>query len=133
MKKILLVIALVVSGMGLNAFNTNNDNLSAISILDEVVTDSIVTDSIVTDTVAVVATPANFTAEFDGFNTIVLKWDSVPNAYKYNIYRGSTLYVKVADVTFIASYLDFDTEYCFSVSGKLFHMLFQILLQKLQL
>ena len=112
MKKILLVIALVVSGMGLNAFNTNNDNLSAISILDEVVT-----DSIVTDTVAVVATPANFTAEFDGFNTIVLKWDSVPNAYKYNIYRDSTLYIKVADATFTASSLDFSTEYCFSVSA----------------
>ena len=112
MKKILLVIALVVSGMGLNAFNTNNDNLSAISILDEVVT-----DSIVTDTVAVVATPENFTAEFDGFNTIVLKWDSVPNAYKYNIYRDSTLYIKVADATFTASSLDFSTEYCFSVSA----------------
>ena len=113
MKKILLVIALVVSGMGLNAFNTNSlISDDVISILDEVVT-----DSIVTDTVAVVATPANFTAELDGYNTIVLKWDSVPNAYKYNIYRDSTLYIKVADATFTASSLNYDTEYCFSVSA----------------
>lgn len=108
MKKILLIVALVISGMGLNAFNTNsliNDgNLSVTSILDEVPTDT-------------VPTPKNFTADLDDFNTIVLKWDSVPNAYKYNVYRDSTLYIKVAKTTFTASSLEFGTEYCFSVSA----------------
>lgn len=92
MKKLLLVIALMISIWGLNAQNANDSTK--------------------------IAAPGNLVAETTGIYTIKLTWDAVENADSYSVYLDTVLFMEgIYDTTYYANYLDPGREYCFSVTA----------------
>ena len=56
------------------------------------------------------------TAEATSDTTIVLTWNAVENAIRYNIYSGDeTIKLAVRDITYTVTGLEAETQYCFNV------------------
>ena len=50
-------------------------------------------------------------------NAIVLTWAAVETATSYNVYQGAEKLANVTELTYTVEGLDFDTEYCFTVTA----------------
>lgn len=90
MKKVLLIIALFVSGLGLNAQNDGD---------------------------LVIATPTNLKAEAVTFSKIKLSWDAVNDTVEYKVYSDDKVVGRTSETSCEVDGLEPLTEYCFTVAA----------------
>lgn len=64
-----------------------------------------------------ITAPANLSATPESTSEISLTWDEVENAMSYNIYRDNELVTNITTTTYTDSGLEYDTEYCYTVSA----------------
>ena len=61
--------------------------------------------------------PANLKVEATSTTSVVLTWDTTANAKRYYIYSADTLVAKTAYTTYNIVKLEYNTEYCFTVTA----------------
>ncbi len=61
--------------------------------------------------------PANLKVEATSTSSVVLTWDASTNAKRYYIYSADTLVAKTTYTTYNIVKLEYDTEYCFTVTA----------------
>ena len=64
-----------------------------------------------------ILTPENLVAETTSTSSITLTWNMVQNALSYNIYQNEKMIANVADTNYIVEILDYNTEYCFTITS----------------
>lgn len=64
-----------------------------------------------------IAVPTNLVAEATSDSTILLTWDKAENVMSYNIYSADTMVANVTETSYLISGLEYDTEYCYTVSA----------------
>ena len=76
-----------------------------------------VTFEITQDTITSVPAPENLVAEATSTSSIALTWNKVQHALSYNIYQNEEMIANVADTNYVVENLDYNTEYCFTVTS----------------
>ena len=61
--------------------------------------------------------PENLVAETLSTSSIILTWDNVENALSYNVYQANELIANVEKTTFTVDGLEYNTEYCYTVTA----------------
>ncbi|MBR7176115.1 MAG: T9SS type A sorting domain-containing protein [Bacteroidales bacterium] len=61
--------------------------------------------------------PENLEAMAESTSSISLTWDAVENAMSYNVYEDSELLANVAETSYLVEDLEYNTEYCFTVTA----------------
>ena len=61
--------------------------------------------------------PENLVAETLSTSSIILTWDNVENALSYNVYQANELIANVEETTFTVDGLEYNTEYCYTVTA----------------
>ena len=64
-----------------------------------------------------ISTPENLVAETTSTSSITLTWNMAQNALSYNIYQNEKMIANVADTNYVVEILDYNTEYCFTVTS----------------
>ena len=61
--------------------------------------------------------PENLVAEVLSTSSIILTWDNVESALSYNVYQANELIANVEKTTFTVDGLEYNTEYCYTVTA----------------